>query len=218
MLQLPGLPEKDIIENAEHWQRVDIAVNKLTAQYGEDFHAFLYRPDTNEFIQNEVLPFLFSCPNTHLTFLRRNRWKDKHPFNIPGPFYTGMSDTFRTGFREAPDNILHDKYSQEFLYRQPDSYVAFVCVLDAAEAEASDSYSCNGNSYWTWEKCKEWWSKHYSQIKQLHTPEVVSLNGIDNINRYIDYLTTTAETDLRRYCYFLENGIYPEAGALLPDL
>jgi hypothetical protein len=47
---------------------------------------------------------------------------------------------------------------------------------------------------------------------------VVEMNQ-GQAQHYIDYLNGEAEMDLRRYCYFLENGIYPlNEQAILPEL
>ncbi|WP_315817874.1 hypothetical protein [Paraflavitalea speifideaquila] len=73
-------------------------------------------------------------------------------------------------------------------------------MIDAAAVEVLDSYSCNGNNYWTYQKCKEWWE----QKPRL----LANLDNKDDI-QYIDYLNGPTETDLRKYCYFLENGVYP---------
>jgi hypothetical protein len=189
----------------------------LAERFGLDFCLFLYRPQLYEFINKTVVPVLYPAEK-HDTFLDHDHWKEKHPFNFPGPFYTGESDTCCTGHIEAPDNVLYDANGQEYIFRQPGSYVEFIGTVNAAAVEVFDSYSCNGSDHWTHQRCKEWWQNKPALLKQLNDPEIREVNG-DRISLYIDYLGSSAEHDLRRYCYFLEHGIYPaDDGTPLPDV
>src|SRR5258707_8089864 len=83
---------------------------KLTTLYGADFYSFLYRSNLDNFIRHEILPQLARSPDGDVTFLDFNHWPQRHPFNFPGPFYSGISDTCGTGDTEAPDNLLYDGY------------------------------------------------------------------------------------------------------------
>jgi hypothetical protein len=47
------------------------------------------------------------------------RWQDKNWLNVPGPFYGAMTDTCGCGPFEAPQNVLMDEDTSEFIYRQP---------------------------------------------------------------------------------------------------
>jgi len=51
----------------------------------------------------------------------------------------------------------------------------------------------------------------------LKDPEIIRSNG-GREQLYIDYLNSDAETDLKRYCFFLENGYYPGENVTFPDL
>ena len=157
-------------------------------------------------------------PKQDTTFLDNDHWREKHPLNFPGPFYTGMSDTCGTGPCEAQENVLCDSYCQEYIFKQPTDYLELVGVLDAAAVEVIDSYSCNGNKYWTYEKCREWWHTVPDILQQLKDPEIVKVNGPDHVQLHLDYLNGAAEKDLRKYCYFLENGRYPQGEVRLPEL
>ena len=91
-------------------------------------------------------------------------------------------------------------------------------MIDAAAVEVFDSYSCNGNTHWTIELCKKWWDQKRLLIEQLNHPEVKKMNG-GREWLYIDYLGSEAEIDLKRYCYFLDNGRFAaNENAILPDL
>ena len=77
---------------------------RLSTHYG-DFAAFFYRPDFDLFLRQEVLPF--QQPTTdYLAFLDNDHWGAKNPFNFPGPFYSGESDTCGTGLDQAPANVM----------------------------------------------------------------------------------------------------------------
>lgn len=190
---------------------------RVKSKYGVDFRAFLYRPNIDKVIKNELLPFL-EAPEKYNGYLSHHHWEEKHPFNFPGPFYTGQSDSCGTGDIEAPDNVLYDSNCFEYIFKQPGNFEELLRVFDAAAVEIFDSYSCNGNQFWTYGLCKEWWRGRGGLIWQLNTDEVKKMNrGREQL--YIDYLRTDAETDLRHYCYFLENGFYPtDDNMLLPDL
>ncbi len=191
----------------KHMKEIHINVEPLTKKYGTDFPSFFYRSDLDLFIRKEILPFI-NPDSKYNDFFDNNHWQKKHSFNFPGPFYTGESDTCGTGDTEAPDNVMYDSYTCEYIFKQPQTFAEFLCVIDAAAVEVFDSYSCDGNNYWTYQKCKEWWNNKDQLLQELQNPEVRKANG-DRIQLYIDYLNGKAEIDLRRYCYFLENGIYP---------
>jgi hypothetical protein len=202
---------------ASHLQNVEDKYPKIELAYGKDFNSFLYRPDIDLVIKLEVIQLLgFAKKNRD--FLDHDHWLKIHPFNFPGPFYTGESDTCGTGDSEAPGNVMYDSYCCEYVFKQPKTYAEFLCVIDAAAVEVFDSYSCNGNAHWTIELCKKWWGQKTYLVEQLNHPEVKKMNG-GREQLYINYLSSEAELDLRRYCYFLDNGRYTaNDNAILPDL
>jgi hypothetical protein len=186
-------------------------------KYGNDFTALFYRQKFDIFIHKEILPFRKRYIK-HYTFLSNSYWEVKHPFNFPGPFYTGESNTCGTGDSEAPNNVMYDENAMEFIFRQPQTFVDLLGVVDAAQVELSDSYSCDGNKFWTYPKCKEWWKNRFDFIEEMNKTESKEVNG-DRVNLFENYLTGEAEKDLKRYCYFLENGNYPNVEVTaLPQL
>jgi len=201
------------------WELKDpvLEAQSLQERYGEDFTVFLYRQDLYELINQEVLPFL--QPKACNDFLAASHWAKKHPFNFPGPLYTGETDTCGTGVPEAPGNVLFDGYCCEFIFRQPANYQQFIAVKDAAAVEVFDSYACDGNQHWTGQACREWWRNRERIIHRLlHDPEYLKQNG-ERGKRYVDYLNSTAKQDLQKDILFLENGIYPtKEGTPLPEL
>lgn len=186
------------------------------AQYYGDFTPFLYRPDFDLFLRKEVLYFREPA-NPHNDFLDHNHWPNINPYNFPGPFYTGESDTCGTGIVQAPDNVANDINYCEYVFKQPTNYYEFLCLLNAAAVEVRDSYSSNGNDCWTHEACKTWWRSRTVLMRALARPEVIRVNN-GQAQLYLDYLNGDAEMDLRRYCFFLLHGIYPDDQAVLPEL
>ena len=200
----------------KHLKEVNSKVPRLEELYGTDFYRFLYRPDADEFIRKELLRVL-EFPELSMDCFDNDHWRQKHPFNFPGPFYTGESDTCGTGETEAPFNVLFDADCLEYVFRQPANYMELICVIDAGAVEVLDSYSCNGNNHWTYSECKNWWANRENLILKLYDKELSNVNkGKEQF--YINYLNSGAENDLRRYCFFLENNFYPGEGVALPEL
>ena len=189
---------------------------RFLRQYGE-FTAFLYRPDFDLFLRRQVL-FFRQPGEEEKPFLYESHWLKKHPFNFPGPFYAGESDTCGTGIGEAPENVVIDDLGCEYIFRQPVNYYELLCVLNAAEIETVNGYAADGNQQWTYAACRQWWRGRPQLLRHLSRPEVVAAND-GQAQRYAECLRGPAEMDLRRYCYFLENGTYPPAASTaLPDL
>jgi hypothetical protein len=200
----------------KHDNDIDSESEKFVSHYGE-FHAFFYRENLDAFLRNEVL-FFRETDNQFNDFLDDNHWQQRHPFNFPGPFYTGESDSCGTGIVEAPKNVMNDAYCREYVFRQPKNFKELLRVLDAAAVEVFDSYSSNGNDYWTYDACKEWWSNRAQLIVALRDEELLKMNE-GQAQAYTNYLNGEAELDLRRYCYFLLNGSYPMSETtVLPSL
>lgn len=200
----------------KHLKDVAGKVPRLVELYGTDFYQFFYRPDADEFIRKELLSVL-EFPALSMDCFDNDHWDKKHPFNFPGTFYTGESDTCGTGETEAPFNVLFDTNSMEYVFRQPKNYTELLCVIDAGAVEVWESYSCNGNSHWTYRECKNWWAGRDNLILQLSDTELSNINR-GREQHYINYLNSNAENDLRRYCFFLENNFYPRKGEALPGL
>lgn len=200
----------------KHYNDIESTSKKFIDHYG-DFNSFLSTPHFDTFLRKEVL--FFRVPDSKRnTFLNNSHWQEKHPFNFPGPFYTGYSDSCGTGVCEAPQNVMNDANCCEYIFRQPKDFTELLRVLDAAEAEVLDSYSSNGNDHWTYEACKEWWASRQEIIAALRDEELISMNN-GQAQLYINYLNGEAESDLRRYCYFLIHGSYPvDENAVLPSL
>lgn len=201
----------------KHAQEIEEEARLFIDKYGSEFDTFFYRPNFDTFIRTEILPFR-QPGSKHNNFLDNSYWNVKHPFNFPGPFYTGESDTCGTGDVEAPNNVMYDENAMEFIFRQPQTFEEFLGVVDAAAVEVLNSYSCDGNNFWSYAKCKEWWKNRFDIISEMNKDETKKVNG-NRVGLFESYLKSNAESDLKKYCYFLENGIYSKANTTtLPQL
>jgi hypothetical protein len=155
-------------------------------------------------------------PTATNDFLARSYWAKKHPFNFPGPFYTGETDSCGTGVPEAPDNILFDGYCCEYIFRQPRNYQEFIAVKDAAAVEVFDSYACDGNQHWTGQACREWWRNREGITgRLLHDPEYRKQNG-ERGTLYVDYLNSAAERGPAKICLLPREWFLSAGGGNLP--
>ncbi|MGO4294356.1 hypothetical protein [Chitinophaga sp. RAB17] len=191
-----------------HLKDAENKVPQLEGIYGQDFASFFYATGIEKTIRTAFLETL-DVAIQYRNFLDKDHWSDKHPFNFPGTFYTGETDTCGTGDGEAPFNVLYDEHCCEYIFKQPQNYAELVCVVDAAYLEVYGGYSCNGNDHWTYTACKNWWSNRSDIIVGLYDNRLQEMNG-GREKMYIDYLKSpAAEMDLRKYCYFLEHHCYP---------
>lgn len=204
-------PDKFDLEN----RMVPAELQSVIEKFGRDAIALLYRKD-GLLIGSEMEAFLW--PKQDHGCLGSSYWHERHPLNFPGPFYTGQTDTCGTGPIEAPANVLVDDNAQEFIFRQATNMQELLEVVNAGLVEVLSSYSCDGNSHWTYALCKEWWRNRHDVTAELRKPRAVRHNG-KWTKLWNDYLQGDAEIDLRRYCYFLEHGQYPTLdGVHLPPL
>jgi hypothetical protein len=113
---------------------------------------------------------------------------------------------------------MYDENTMEIIFKQPQTFQELLGVVDAAAVEVLDSYSCDGNNFWTYVKCKEWWQSRFDIISEMNKTETKKVNG-ERAILFENYLKSNAENDLRKYCYFLETGNYPKVDmARLPQL
>lgn len=222
--QLQGPPEmieelESLILNNRQLEYLQVAVNKaalLENHFGADFVSFFNRPGIDKVITVELPDILEEGTGT---FLDNNHWDQKHPYNFPGPFYTGDTDTCATGPLMAPFNVLLDDEGTEFVAMQPKNYIELFCLKEAAAMEVYNGYSCNGNAWWTYRDCQYWWRHRGEVVDGLYRKRAEEFNGAPTRIRYINYLEHQAAEDLKKYCYFLEHGKYPAPNILrLPDL
>lgn len=143
-------------------------------------------------------------------------WSVKGELNFPGPFYTGETDTCGTGIIECPNNVIFDEDCMEHVMIQPRNKVELLQLGNAAAVEVFCGYYCDGNKHWTVQLARNWWSNRYDILEHLKNDKLAETN-CNQEKRYKHYLESSAEMDLRRYCFFLENGFYP-TDQKLPEL
>lgn len=171
-------------------------------------------------------PISYVPPN-YLTSDDGRKWAVKHWLNVPGPFYTGETDTGWMGRKSAPRHVLYGgEYLNEFVYRQPKTKAEVACLLEAAGDDPLDGYAGDGDSRWTPDAVRAWWDarneveEHVAglvvQFSALPDPE--DQEAAEGARDFLAYLAGDLRTDLRAYLFRLERGRYPVAGDQLPDL
>ena len=217
----------------------DFSTNSSASTYDESWNTEEYRRKsaywTNETIidkaEIEILNLIyqkslleidiesfFKAKNKEVSMDCFHHYDIYENLNFPGPFYTGESDTCGTGVTEAPENVVFSNDGQEFIMIQPRTTNELIQVLNAGAVECFSAYSCFGNEIWNPELVRNWWADKDKLIDYLKSTESDKSNFNQN-RRYIKYLKTYAEEDLRKYIFFLETGSYPsESVSDLPKL
>ncbi|WP_152646230.1 hypothetical protein [Streptacidiphilus albus] len=155
------------------------------------------------------------------------RWEQRLWQNVPGPFYTGMSDNCWTGRLHAPRHVLYGgEYLGEYVYRQPTAPADVLALLTAAQEDPFAGYACDGDGWWTPGAVRGWWQERRRVTDYLATllpawssstrPE--EQEAAEGLRDYAAYIAGELAGDLRRYLFRLEEGHYPGASARLPDI
>jgi hypothetical protein len=159
------------------------------------------------------------------------KWEQRHPWNVPGPFYCGDDDSCGTGPLVAPNNIIlgNDTLGDvggELVFRQPVNRFELEQVLEAAQINTMQAYGCDGNQRWTLPLVQEWWQQR-STIERAVTAErdrQLRLGGDKDyvlftaLERYRRFLRGDVAPYLRLYMYFLNEGRAAKEGDPLPEL
>ncbi|WP_211244322.1 hypothetical protein [Actinospica robiniae] len=156
------------------------------------------------------------------------KWTDRHWMNVPGPFYTGVTDNCWTGRLHAPRHILYGgDFYNEFVYRQPRSREEVESLIVAAEQDPCYGYACDGDSRWTPDAVRGWWRdrglvrEHLEALLtewSAEAPGSQETEAAEGVRDFLGYLAGDLKADLRAYIYRLEQGRYPDADARLPRL
>ena len=154
-------------------------------------------------------------------------WAEKHWLNVPGPFYTGQTDTGWTGRMSAPLHVLYGgEYLNEFVYRQPKTKEEVECLLVAAGDEPFGGYAGDGDDRWTPDSVRAWWDAR-DKVEEHVAWLVADFASIDRdvcqeaaegARDFLAYLAGDLRTYLRTYLFRLERGRYPVTGDQLPEL
>lgn len=156
-----------------------------------------------------------------------DRWDDLGDLNVPGPFYTGVTDNCWTGRLHAPSNVIYGgEYFSEYVFRQPRDADEVASLVLAAQEDPFAGYASNGDDHWTPEAVRAWWHGRQNVIDSASASMEVldaedraeSRDAAQGLREFLGYLETGLEPDLRAYIFRLENGRYPAPGEHLPEL
>lgn len=151
---------------------------------------------------------------------------ERHPLNVPGPFYAAQTDTCCCGPVEAPDNVLHDEAGLEFVWRQPRGDAEVQAVTLAAETDPFLGYGRDGDEHWTPQLIADWWSELPARQEQvdrvLSSPLVMGNVPHDLLveqarSEWVRYWASPSLLeDLRRYAFHQDQGRWPHPHEALP--
>ncbi|MEZ0107739.1 hypothetical protein ABH920_001731 [Catenulispora sp. EB89] len=160
-----------------------------------------------------------------------DRWDDLGYLNVPGPFYTGMTDNCWTGRLHAPHNVIYGgEYFAEYVFRQPRDAAEVASLVLAAEADPFQGYASNGDDRWTPDAVRTWWHARHGVVESVSATLKALAPGdrhddrdaAEGLREYLGYLQTGLQTgleaDLKAYVFRLETGRYPLPGERLPSL
>ena len=143
------------------------------------------------------------------------KFEERNPFNIPGPFYGGQTDTCETGPLEAPQNVMLDGEGQEFVFRQPTTAEELRRVIGAARCDPFLGYGADGDQHWNLRLIREWW-RGGLEGRMAQSGKLAVTN--QNTEQWVSFSTSQAESYLRRYAFFVESRSLPVPTDHLPDL
>ncbi|MDI1461372.1 hypothetical protein QEZ54_10365 [Catellatospora sp. KI3] len=153
------------------------------------------------------------------------RWEDRNRRNVPGPIYTGETDTCLTGRLHAPRQVLYDEGGQEFVYRQPTTAAEVHALLTAAEEDPFQGYAVDGDEHWTADAVRAWWRDRSRTAEwiaaargQWHEPVDGRQQTRAGHDEYAAHLADGLHSYLLGYAYWLDNRRVPQPGELLPEL
>ncbi len=153
------------------------------------------------------------------------KWQERNWMNTPGTIYCGQTDNCFTGPLAAPNNVFVDDDSYEVIFRQPNTLYELRQVIKAAEWDPLQGYSMDGDSHWTIEAIKAWWSR-VGELKDNLTKTIKKETDKDRrdstvlvvFDRWLLFLNEEAKSEIREYMFYLETGRYPSDGEQLPDV
>jgi hypothetical protein len=180
---------------------------------------------------NVITVSLYWDPITTLTRKQRvafqGQWEDLLWLNVPGPFWTGTTDTCWTGRIAAPDHVLYGgEFQTEFVYRQPRTPTEVSRLAEAARTDPFQGYGLDGDTRWTPDTLRAWWhdrhriSRHLDELQQLwaqrNYPD--DREAITGLHDFAAYLAGPLQEHLRIYLYWLLEHRSPTPNDRLPDL
>lgn len=162
----------------------------------------------------------------HRSSVGEGRWEEINWRNVPGPFYTGETDTCLTGPLAAPANVLNDEDGVEFVFRQPRDPAEVTAVLRAAWDEVLGGYAWDGDTRWTPEGVRAWWAQR-GRVREwatgyaariAATPSSPDASALPAVRAYEASFDRELPAYLRSYLFFLAEARPPRPGEALPYL
>lgn len=118
------------------------------------------------------------------------------------------------GPEEARHNVLLDANGQEFVFRQPRNAAELRDVLSAAIVECFVGYGRDGDDHWRLSLIQQWWRGRGEMLTAAS-----GLHGDPtSLNDWRRALQGEAESYLRVYAFFVENGRVPTDEEVLPEV
>ncbi|MEV4192647.1 hypothetical protein [Streptomyces toxytricini] len=112
------------------------------------------------------------------------------------------------------------------MYRQPQSRAEVHALARAAADDLPAAYACDGDLHWTPAAVREWWQGR-GEVEEYIAAMLTEWEGsgeeeyreaAEGLRDYEAYLSGGLANDLRAYIFRLEEGRYPRAGDVLPQL
>ncbi|MFD3869686.1 ferredoxin [Streptomyces sp. NPDC058623] len=155
------------------------------------------------------------------------RWEDRDRLNVPGPFWTGMTDTCLTGRLHAPDLVLYDDDGCEFVFRQPRTPAEVGDLYAAACEETLTGYGHDGDLHWTPDLVREWWHER-AGVREwamglgwgpwVTDPQEWRNDAAAGARAYVAHIDGDLGGYLRGYLFRLREGRPARVGEALPGL
>ncbi|QMU71626.1 ferredoxin [Streptacidiphilus sp. P02-A3a] len=154
------------------------------------------------------------------------KWAEKNWLNVPGPFYTGETDTGMNGPVHAPRMILCGEDGMEFVYRHPRSPDDVRTLLEAAWGEPMGGYAWDGDERWTPDSVRSWWADR-SRLRTWIADEISRCSEsrfphdqatLPALREFSQSLDGRLPQYLRGYIFWLTEGREPAPSELLPPL
>lgn len=157
----------------------------------------------------------------------RGRWEERLWLNVPGPFYTGMTDNCWTGRLHAPRHVLYGgEHFGEYVFRQPTTSAEVLNLVEAAQDDPFQGYACDGDRRWSSESVRDWWRERARVAEYLESllsawscsDRLEEREAAAGMRDFAGYLVGGLETDLRKYLFRLAEGRCPTRSESLPGL
>ncbi|GAA1385978.1 hypothetical protein GCM10009639_09190 [Kitasatospora putterlickiae] len=142
-------------------------------------------------------------------------WKNRNRYNVPGPFYTGWTDTGGTGPVYAAGLVGHCPSFMEVVLVQPRTPEQVRTLLyGAAAPEPTGGYAWGGDDHWTPQAVRQWWAERHALREWFDDEE----SGFTEAGHHWAAWEADLATYLRGYLFWLIERRRPWSDEELPPL